>query len=87
MQLKITDIHSAPLATQEGYVYCKITQGMYTLPQTGIIAQELLEKCLDEQGYHQSKIINGFWKHKMRPISFCLTVDDFAVKYVNCESR
>ena len=58
---------------------------MYGLPQAGIIAQELLEKQLAEYGYHQSKIINGFWKHKTRLICFCLMVDDFAVKYVNQE--
>jgi len=29
----------------------------------------------------QSKIIQGFWKHAMRPICFTLVVDDFTVKY------
>lgn len=24
----------------------------------------------------------GYWKHTTRPISFCLVVDDFAVKYI-----
>ncbi len=38
-----------------------------------------------EYGYHQSKIINGFWKHKTRPTCFTLVVDNFAVKYVNDE--
>jgi hypothetical protein len=93
MRLKITDIPQEvidhykmmSLVTKDGYVYCKIIRGMYGLPQAGIIAQELLEKRLAEYGYHQSKIINGFWKHKTRPISFCLVVDDFAVKYVNQE--
>ena len=91
MRLKITDIQDKvieqynlkSLVTQDGYVYSKITKGMYGLPQAGIIAQELLEKRLAEYGYHQSKIINGFWKHKTRLICFCLVVDDFAVKYVN----
>ncbi len=36
-----------------------------------------------EHGYHQSKIIHGLWKHKTRPICFCLVVDNFAVKYIN----
>jgi hypothetical protein len=36
-------------------------------------------------GYNQSKIINGFWKYKTRPICFALVVDDFAVKYINEE--
>ena len=91
MRLKITDIPDEviehyklkELATPDGYVYCEVTQGMYGLPQAGIIAQELLEKRLAEQGYHQSKIVPGFWKHKTKPICFCLVVDDFAVKYVN----
>lgn len=71
------------LATSDGMVYCKVTKGMYGLPQVGLIAQELLEKQLTEHGYYQSKIINGLWKHKSRQICFCLVVDDFADKYVN----
>ena len=59
---------------------------MYGLPQAGIIAQELLEKRLAEHGYYQSKIVHGgLWKHKTRPICFCLVVNNFAVKYVNQE--
>ena len=93
MKLKITDIpeeiiqeyNLKELVTQDGYVYCEITKGMYGLPQAGILAQELLEKRLAKEGYKQSKIINGFWKHKTRPISFTLVVDDFAVKYVKEE--
>ena len=91
MQLKITDIpdeiieqyNLMSVVTQDRYVYCEITRWMYGLPQAGIVAQELLKKQLAEYGYHRSKIINGFWKHKTRPICFCLVVDDFAVKYVN----
>ncbi len=68
MRLKISDIpeeviqhyNLMSLVTQDGYVYCKITRGMYGLPQSGINAQELLKKGLAEYGYHQSKIINGF---------------------------
>ena len=45
-RLKITDIpqevikhyNSMSLATPDGYAYCKITRGMYGLPQAGIIA-------------------------------------------------
>ncbi len=91
MRLKLTDIpdkviahyNLRELATPDGYVYCEVTKGMYGLPQLGIIAQELLEERLAEHGYHQSKIVNGLWKHKARPICFCLVVDDFAVKFIN----
>ena len=91
MRLKLTDIpdkviehyNLREIATPDGYVYCEVTKGMYGLPQSGIIAQELLKKRFAEHGYHQSKIVHGLWKHKTRPICFCLVVDDFAVKYIN----
>jgi hypothetical protein len=55
------------------------------LPQAGILAQELLEKWLNEHGYSQSKAVPGLWTHKTHPILFTLTVDDFGVKYVGIE--
>ena len=58
---------------------------MYGLPQAGLLANELLEKRLNQNGYFQSKIIPGLWKHKTRPITFTLVVDDFGVKYVGKE--
>ncbi len=91
MRLKISDIPEEitreyrlqVLATSDGYAYCEIQKGVYSLPQAGIIAQELLEERLAKYGYHQSKIIPGFWSHKTRPICFTLVVDDFAIKYIN----
>jgi hypothetical protein len=68
-----------------GKVHCKVRQGMYGLPQAGIIAQELLEERLLKAGYSQSKITPGYWKHEWRPISFTLVVDDFGVKYIRKE--
>ena len=41
-------------ATTDGYVYVAVKRGMYGLPQSGILAQELLEKRLEDVGYHQS---------------------------------
>jgi hypothetical protein len=58
---------------------------MYDLPQTGIIAQELLEKCLLAAGYSQSKLTPGYWKHEWGPISFTLVVVDFVIKYIGKE--
>ena len=70
---------------KDGYVYARVSRGMYGLPQAGIIAQQLLEKRLNAQRYSQSTITPGFWTHKWRPISFALTVDDFGAKYVGQE--
>jgi hypothetical protein len=81
----ITHYKLCALQTPDGYVYVRIQKGMYGLPQAGIIAQKLLEKCLNAQGYHQSTITPGFWQHDWQPISFTLCVDDFGVKYVVTE--
>ena len=55
------------------------------MPEAGILAQKLLEERLEKKGYTQSEYTPGFWTHEWRPISFALTVDDFAVKYVGKE--
>ncbi len=72
MQLKLSNMpediiahyHLLDIATPNGYIYCKIRQGMYGLPQAGIIAQELLAKRLKEHGYTQSKTTPGLWTHE-----------------------
>ena len=69
-------------ATSDGFVYVAVKKGMYGLPQSGILAQELLEKRLNKHGYHQSKFTPGLWTHETRPICFTLVVDDFGVKYI-----
>ena len=66
-----------------GNVHCEVQQGMYGLPQAGIIAQEFLTEQLLKAGYCQSKVTPGYWKHDWRPISFTLVVDDFGVKYIH----
>ena len=72
-------------ATPEGFVYVAVKKGMYGLPQSGILAQELLETRLNAKGYKQSLHTPGLWTHEWRPICFSLVVDDFGVKYVGKE--
>jgi hypothetical protein len=64
-------------ATPGGYIYCEIQKGMYSLPQAGIIAQQLLKECLWKHGYRQSQLTPGLWKHDTQPISFSLVVNNF----------
>eukprot|EP00804_Cyclotella_cryptica_P023552 CCRYP_018913-RA/>CCRYP_018913-RA protein AED:0.17 eAED:0.19 QI:0/0/0/1/0.25/0/5/0/1080 len=73
------------IATPDGWVYIRITRGMYGLPQSGALANELLEKQLNAEGYFQSKIVPGFWKHDTRDLQFVLVVDDFGIKYLREE--
>jgi hypothetical protein len=65
-----------------GYIYCEIRRGMYSLPQAGIIANQLLKKQLAEFGYFELPHTPGLWKHASRPVQFTLVVDDFGIKCV-----
>ncbi len=93
MRIRITNIPKeitkefklCEIVTDDGYIYCKIQKGMYGLPQAGIIAQELLQECLEKVGCHQHKIIPGLWTHKTRNTCFTLVVDNFAIKYTKVE--
>jgi hypothetical protein len=87
MQLRIADMPDNVIkhynlrdkATPDGNIYCEIQKGMYGVPQVGIIAQQILEERLRKQGYHQSQMTPGLWKHDTCPISFSLVVNNFGV--------
>jgi hypothetical protein len=69
----------------DGWIYFKIRQGCYSLPQAGILANNLLCFCLKAKGFYEAASTPGLWCHKWRPIQFCLIVDNFGVKYVGLE--
>ena len=70
------------MANKAGMINMVITKGMYGLPQSGFLANESLEQWLNKHGYIQSKFVPDLWKHCSRLITFCLTVNDFGVKYI-----
>ncbi len=72
-------------ATKNGSIYKRSKHNMYGLPQAGLLANKLLEKCLNKHGYWQSKLVPGLWKCNTRPIQFTLVVNDFGMKYVGKE--
>ena len=72
-------------ATPDGWVYIMVIRGMYGLPQAGSLGHDLLEERLNQEGYFQSQIVPGLWKHKTRNIKFVLVVDDFGIKYLRKE--
>ena len=93
IRMKLSDIPAEVIneyklkdkAAMDGSIYIKAKRGMYGLPQSGLLANELLEKRLNKHGYRQSKLVPGLWQHDKRPIQFTLVVDDFGVKYVGEE--
>jgi len=52
--------------TPNGFVYIMATKGMYSLPQAGLIANELLKTRLNKHGYQQSKLVPRQWKQDTR---------------------
>ena len=67
------------------WVYVEICKGMYGLPQAGRLANQLLKTRLAPHGYYECKHTPGLWRHKWRPITFVLVVDNFGVKYTGKE--
>ena len=64
------------------WVYFEIRRGCYGLPQSGMLANKQLGVRLEKEGYYEARTNPGLWRHKWRPIKFCLVVDDFGVEYV-----
>jgi len=71
--------------TNHGYIYIRIKKGMYGLKQAAILAYDNLQKNLKPFGYSPVVGTVGIWKHVTRPITFCLCVDDFGIKYTSKE--
>ena len=46
-------------ATPDGFIHIVTNTDMYGLPQAGLLANELLEKRLNKNGYKQSKLVPG----------------------------
>ena len=69
---------------KNGFVYMQIEQGMYGLPQVGILGNKLLHEQLEPHVYLQLSHMPGLWKNHTQPKQFTLVVDYFGVKYVGC---
>jgi hypothetical protein len=92
VRIKITDIPAEFIeeyklagTDRDGWIYLEIRRGCYGLPQAGILANDLLRSRLLVEGYYEVESTPGLWRHKWRPIQFCLIVDDFGVEYVGLE--
>jgi hypothetical protein len=82
---EIIDQYNLLPLVSDGHVYIEVQKCMYGLPQSGILANQLLVHRLDIYGYHQTPFMPGIWRHVTRPIQFTLEVDDFGVQYVGAE--
>ena len=62
----------------------EINNGMYGLPQSGLLAQQRLVKHLAEHGYTETSTPCLF-RHNTTGTVFALVVDDFGIKYTTRE--
>ena len=77
----ITEYNLKNKVHRDGSVYIEIQNGMYGLPQAGMLANKLLKHRLATHGYYEVCHTPGYWRHMSRPIDFTLVVDDFGVGY------
>jgi hypothetical protein len=80
----MTEYKLEPLV-HNGFVVVELRKGIYGLPQAGLLANLQLKKHLAKHDYHPVTHTAGLYRHRTRPITFTLCVDDFGVKYVGKE--
>ncbi len=51
-------------ADRNGWIYFKIRQGCYGLPQAEILANTQLRGRLEAEGYHKAITTLGLWRHQ-----------------------
>jgi len=68
-------------------VLWEINKGLYGMPQAGLLAKTALNTLLSANGYDECVFTQGLYKHKTRPISFTVWVDDFLIKFKRGTSK
>ena len=71
------------LVDTHGCVHARIDGALCGLAEAGRIANQDVADHLAKFGCHECKFTPGLFTHETRPIQFSLTVDDFAVKWIN----
>ena len=79
---EFVDKYNLTEKSHNGYIFTRVTKGMYGLPQSVRIIHNVLVKHLNPYGYHPSRKTIGLWKHNNQPINFTLVVDVLGVKYL-----
>jgi hypothetical protein len=67
----------------DSWIYFEMHQGMYGLPQVGLLANKLLRDRLVKFNYYKAATTPGLYHHKWCPIMFALIIDNFAIQYVS----
>ena len=68
------------LVDPDGYVYCEVSKGMYSLKQSTWLDFDNLVNLFTPHGYFAVHKSPGLWKHQTRPTVFTLSVENFGIK-------
>ena len=68
-----------------GFAHFEINEVMYGLSQAGNLENDKLIKELAVKGFGKKNHTPGLCKHKTKPVTFALVVDDFGIKYTHNE--
>lgn len=79
----IIDMYNLQNKIHNDFDYVRIKNGMYGLKQAAILAYEHLIYNFKPYGYTPIPHTLRLWKHESHPITFCLFVGNFGVKYYN----
>ena len=77
----IKEYNLLPMA-HNGWIYFEIVRGCYGLPQSGMLANNLLRTRLSKNSYFEATTTSILWKHQWQPIQLCLIVDNSGIEYV-----
>ena len=80
---EIIDEYNLRPRIHNGRILAEIRKSMYGLPQAGRISYDALLPHLLQGGYQPTPFTPGLFRHKTKPVTFCLIVDDFGIKYEN----
>ena len=61
---EIIDEYNVLEYEHNGWIYFEIVCGCYGLPQSEQLANDLLRKRLNKEGYFESSTTPGLWHHK-----------------------
>ena len=67
---------------RHGWVCFEIVRGLYGLPQSGKLTNNLLIMRLEDAHYYETSTTPGLWSHKWLFKTFVLIFDDFGLEYV-----
>ena len=70
-----------------GRILLKFHKTMFGLGNAGLLSKQRLDTILAKRGYHEDELVPCMYRHIKYRTTFCLVVDDFAVKHFGAAAK